>query len=144
MGTAEKRLLRLDAVPDDLATAVVADRGQLVNGAFKAVERVGLSRRYDLERQVVIVSTDFTSGHTTPPEPDSTMLPTLQQWQHVGKITSASAPTLEKLYCPLVLLRCSSGLEGAKVAALAGSRVLLPGVEPVLTSGKFPNHSNLQ
>jgi hypothetical protein len=75
MSTAEERLFRLDSVPDDLATAVIADGSQLVNGALKAIERVGLSRRDYLKRQVVIVAAYFTSGHTTPPGSGSTMLP---------------------------------------------------------------------
>ena len=40
IGATVKRSLRLDAVADDLAAAVIADGRELVNRAFEAVERV--------------------------------------------------------------------------------------------------------
>jgi hypothetical protein len=63
-----KRPVRLDAVPDDFAATVVARGGELVNGALETVERVGRAIAYDVERQVVLVSTDFafTHGHDDP------------------------------------------------------------------------------
>jgi hypothetical protein len=78
MGTTEKRAFGLDTVTDDLASAVIADRRQLVDGALKAIKRMGVARRNDLEGQVIVVAADFTSSHrasylgsTALPDPNS-------------------------------------------------------------------------
>jgi hypothetical protein len=63
IGAAIERILRLDAVSDDPATAVSADRRQLLDRAFEAIEDVLFARRDYLERQVIIVATNFTLGH---------------------------------------------------------------------------------
>jgi len=62
-----ERVVRLDPVPHDLAAAVIAHRGQAMNGALEAVEGMRLSRSDDLEGQVVLVATDFTGSHGEPP-----------------------------------------------------------------------------
>jgi len=49
MGAAKEGPLRLYPVTYDLATAVVADRRQLVDGAFEAVESMGLTGGDDLK-----------------------------------------------------------------------------------------------
>jgi hypothetical protein len=67
MGTAVKGALGLDAVADDLAIAVLARRGERVDGAFEAIEIVGLSVDRYFERLVVVVSADFTFVHRISP-----------------------------------------------------------------------------
>jgi hypothetical protein len=63
MGTAVKRALRLDPVTHDLAATVLTHRSQAVNGAFKAVEGMGVTGRYYLKGEVVVIAADFTSSH---------------------------------------------------------------------------------
>ena len=58
-----ERAVRLDAVTDDLAVAVLTAGCQLVNGALETVECVGLSVAHDFKRAVVLVSTYVTLGH---------------------------------------------------------------------------------
>jgi hypothetical protein len=65
VSTAEECALGLDPVTDDLAAAVIADRRQFVDSTFETIERMGVSSRNDLKRQVVIVAADFTSSHMT-------------------------------------------------------------------------------
>jgi hypothetical protein len=48
-GAAVESVVRLDAVPDDFAAAVVADWSQLVNRALKAIEDVPVARRNHLK-----------------------------------------------------------------------------------------------
>ena len=67
IGAAIKALIRLDAMPDDLALAVATDRRQLVNRAFKAVERVARARHNDFKRSVVIVAAYFALCHRSSP-----------------------------------------------------------------------------
>src|SRR5262245_61098848 len=54
---------RLDAVPDDLAAAVLAHRRQPVDRALEGVEGVRGAADANLERLVVIVTTDVASSH---------------------------------------------------------------------------------
>jgi hypothetical protein len=63
VSAAKERAIGFDAVAHDLATAMLADRSQLVNGALEAVERMGVSGSNDLEREIVVVATDLTSSH---------------------------------------------------------------------------------
>ncbi len=56
-------IVRLNAVSDDLTTAVIAHGRQLMDRALQAVKDVGLTRRDDLEGEVVIVPADFTLSH---------------------------------------------------------------------------------
>src|SRR3954471_3389178 len=63
MGTAEVGVVGLDPVPDHLASAVGADRRQLVDGALEAVEDMPLPRRDDLEGEVVIVPAHLAFRH---------------------------------------------------------------------------------
>ena len=54
----------LDAVADDLAAAMTADRRECMNGAFEAIEGPAMpgGRRYG-ERLVVIVTANIAAGH---------------------------------------------------------------------------------
>src|SRR5436190_16747447 len=58
-------------------------------------------------------------------------------------IGSSSAP-LEKLYRPLVAFRRRARAKRAEVSALAGPRVLLARVEPVLAAFDLPYHRCIQ
>ena len=60
---AEERRTGFDAVADDAAAAVIADRRELVDRALEAVEHVPLPGRDHFERQVVVVAADFTLSH---------------------------------------------------------------------------------
>src|SRR5918999_6190497 len=55
--------VRLDAVPDDLAAAVVAGRRDRMDGALEAVEHVGLAAASDLHRLVVLVAAHLALRH---------------------------------------------------------------------------------
>jgi len=59
-GAAEKIALGFDAVADNFAAAMLAFGSKRVDGAFKAVEVMRDPVHHDLERLVVIVSTNFT------------------------------------------------------------------------------------
>jgi hypothetical protein len=61
--TAEEGALRFDAVADDPAPAVVADRRQLLDRALEAVEDVPRASRDHLERQVVVVPAHLALRH---------------------------------------------------------------------------------
>ena len=63
IGTAVKGAVGLDAVPDDFAIAMMANRRELVNRALEAIEDVPVARCDDLERQVIFVATDFALSH---------------------------------------------------------------------------------
>src|SRR3954470_96720 len=63
VGAAEELAVRLDAVADDLAAAVLAHRGHLVDRTLEAVEGVPRAGRDHLERLVVLIATDFTRRH---------------------------------------------------------------------------------
>lgn len=67
VGAAEELVVGFDAVADDPAAAVVADRGELMNRALEAVKGVAGTRRHDLERQVVIVAAYFALSHVLVP-----------------------------------------------------------------------------
>src|SRR5258705_5510718 len=64
---AEEVSARFHPVAHDLAAAVLARRRQAVDRAFEGVEGMGGAGRHDLERLVVIVTTDFTSSHGRSP-----------------------------------------------------------------------------
>src|SRR2546428_2254276 len=63
VSTAKERSFCLDAVTDDLAAAVVADGGELLNGALKAVEDMVHAGGNDVKRQIVVIAAHFTFGH---------------------------------------------------------------------------------
>jgi hypothetical protein len=63
IGAAIERVIGLDAMPDDPTAALRADRGQLLDRAFEAVEDVLPARRDHLESQVIIVAANFTLSH---------------------------------------------------------------------------------
>jgi hypothetical protein len=55
--------VRLDAVPDDSAIAMAAYRREAVNCALEAIEHMSLTGGGDFERQLIVVSADFTLRH---------------------------------------------------------------------------------
>ena len=63
MGTAIDAIVRLDAVTDDAAIAMLANGGERMNGAFETVELARHAVHDDGEGIVVIVSAGFTFGH---------------------------------------------------------------------------------
>src|SRR5438874_2484951 len=63
VGAAVDRSVRLDAVPDDPAVAVIAGRREGVDRALEGVERVRLAVADDLERLVVLVPAYLTLAH---------------------------------------------------------------------------------
>jgi hypothetical protein len=63
VSTTEKRALRLHPVTQDPTSAVIAHGRQLVDGALKAIEGMGLTGRDHLKAKVVIVAADFTASH---------------------------------------------------------------------------------
>src|SRR5688572_30047176 len=63
VGAAEDAPVGLDAVANHPATAVLARRGETVDRALEAVERVGRAGHRDVEGLVVFVSAHFTPGH---------------------------------------------------------------------------------
>jgi hypothetical protein len=65
VGAAEKSLFRLDAVPDNLAAAMRADRRQLVYRALETIENVTVSRRDNFKRQIIIVAANLASCHSS-------------------------------------------------------------------------------
>ena len=62
--TTEDFSVRFDAVADDTAIAVRANRRQRVNCALEAIEGVTLSAHDDFKRLVIIVLANFAFRHT--------------------------------------------------------------------------------
>jgi hypothetical protein len=68
MGAAVEVAVRLDAVSDDLHSAVLAGGGEGMYGALKAVEGVrGSTGHRDFEGLIIIVATHFALGHVYHP-----------------------------------------------------------------------------
>jgi len=63
VGAAVEGTIRLDAVADDLASAMRADGGKPVNGALETVRGVARAGRNDLEGQIVVVAAHLAPGH---------------------------------------------------------------------------------
>jgi len=63
---AEETIVRLHAVPEDHATAMLAARRELMDGALKAIEGVAKPRRDYLERLVIVVPADLARRHGAP------------------------------------------------------------------------------
>ena len=64
MDTTEDFPVRLDAVPDDTAITVRANRRQRVDCALEAIKGVAFSAHDDFKRLVIIVLADFAFRHT--------------------------------------------------------------------------------
>ena len=64
MDTTENFSVRFDAVTDDTAITVRANRRQRVNCALEAVEGVTLSAHDDFKRLVIVVLANFACRHT--------------------------------------------------------------------------------
>jgi hypothetical protein len=62
--TTEDFSVRFDAVSDDTAVAVWANRRKRVDCALEAIERVPLTAHDDFKRLVIIVLADFACRHT--------------------------------------------------------------------------------
>ena len=63
MCTAEQFAAAFRAMPDDLASAMLANGRQLMNCAFKAVENMPVTRRGHLKAQSIVVTAHFTLCH---------------------------------------------------------------------------------
>ena len=63
VGAAVEVAVHLDSVADDPAATVQAHRGDPVDGTLEAVEHMPLTGGDHLERLVVFVAADLTSGH---------------------------------------------------------------------------------
>jgi hypothetical protein len=63
--TTEDLSVRLDAVADDTAVAVRANRRQRMDRTFEAVESVTLSAHDDFKRLVIFVLANFACRHTS-------------------------------------------------------------------------------
>ena len=62
--TTENFSVRFDAVTDDTAITVRANRRQRVNCALEAIKGVAFSAHDHFKRLVIIVLADFACGHT--------------------------------------------------------------------------------
>jgi hypothetical protein len=62
-GATIKRFVRLDAMPDDFAPTVIANRRQRMDRALEAVENMLPARRDHLEGEIIVVTANFTLGH---------------------------------------------------------------------------------
>jgi hypothetical protein len=63
VGTAIEHAIRFDAMPDNLAIAMVALRSQRMNGALKAIKEMGFTIPDDFDGFVVIISANFALNH---------------------------------------------------------------------------------
>jgi hypothetical protein len=64
MGAAEHHATgRLDAMPDNPAAAMGAGWGEGVDGALKAVKRVGFAAYNHLKTFIILVAANFTHAH---------------------------------------------------------------------------------
>ena len=63
MGAAVEGPIGFDPVSDNLASAMVTDRRELVDRALEAIERVRFASRDYLKRELVVVAAHFASGH---------------------------------------------------------------------------------
>src|SRR5579872_2311955 len=68
VGTAVEVVPRFDPVPDDLASTVITDGRQLLDGAIEAIERVSCTGGHNLERQLVVVAAHLTPRHRSHPQ----------------------------------------------------------------------------
>ena len=63
MGTTVERIVRLNPVANDLATAMITFRRKLVNRTFEAVERMGDSLGHDLKCTIIVVAANLAGCH---------------------------------------------------------------------------------
>jgi hypothetical protein len=63
MGAAVHGPVRLDAMADDAATAVLARRGERLDGAFKAIEGVHGASHGDLKGLIILIAAGFAPRH---------------------------------------------------------------------------------
>jgi hypothetical protein len=71
VGAAEERPLCFDAMTHDSASAMIADRSELMDGTLEAVEGMGLAGGDDLKREIVVVPANFASSHGVLPDQGS-------------------------------------------------------------------------
>ena len=67
IGAAIESIVGLDAVTDDLTSAVITYGRKFLNRTFKAIERMLCPSRDDLKGKIVIVSAYLTSCHLSSP-----------------------------------------------------------------------------
>jgi hypothetical protein len=65
MGTAEEVTVHFDAVANDPALAMLADRSHRLDRTFETVKDMMRAGGYNLEAFVVFIATNFASGHRT-------------------------------------------------------------------------------
>ena len=63
VGTTEERPFGLYAMTYNPASAMIADRSELMDGALEAVERMGMAGGNDLKSEIVVVPANLTSSH---------------------------------------------------------------------------------
>ena len=63
IGATIEGLIRLDAVADDPATTVIANRGELVNRTLEAVEGMTSASSDNFKGQIIVVTTHLTLCH---------------------------------------------------------------------------------
>jgi hypothetical protein len=68
VGTAEKALIVLHAVTYNSASTMEASGGKGLDSALKAIEGVGSTVEYDVERFIVCIVTDKARSHRFPRE----------------------------------------------------------------------------
>ena len=67
VGAAVHQAAGFVAMADDAATAMLAFRSELVDGALKAIKDVGIAGRHNLERKILVISANFALCHLSPP-----------------------------------------------------------------------------
>jgi hypothetical protein len=67
MHAAEHLSMVFDAMAHDSTTAVIADRRQRMDSAFKAVKRVRFAGQRHLKSLIVIIPASITNWHVHPP-----------------------------------------------------------------------------
>jgi hypothetical protein len=110
--------IRFDAMADDSTAAVTAYWREAVDRTFKAIEHVALTRRHDLERQLVFVSADFTLRHVVllnlrspPTQSMQSVILCVLRWIRALELEShlltAPAAVLGRVAAPVFGTRCS-------------------------------------
>jgi hypothetical protein len=67
MGATIHRAIGLYSMADDPTTAVVANGGEGLNGAFETIETMGFTEHSDFKGLIVVITAGFAPGHVAPP-----------------------------------------------------------------------------
>ena len=105
VGTTVEGFIGLDAVTDNLAPTVVADRSELVNRTLEAIKRVSGAGGNNFKRQVIVVSAYFTLRHISSPCAAGSLVSSAQVRQRVPRLVQ-SQPSLAPILRPNVGLSC--------------------------------------